>query len=117
MPCMSNSIQGPVPRKMVKFNPGLSQILSKVFLSKNMQLELTKYCSNDNTKCYSKQCIGRYNTKMEHNFNPGLVLTDFSGTGPWGLGLQVPINSWIAFMVFLCTYIKKTVSKTRQSTT
>ena len=29
---------------MVKFNLGLSQILSKVFLSKNMQLELTKYC-------------------------------------------------------------------------
>ena len=29
---------------MVEFNPGLSQILSKVFLSKNMQLELSKYC-------------------------------------------------------------------------
>ena len=28
---------------MDKFNPGLSQILSKVFLSKNMLLELTKY--------------------------------------------------------------------------
>ena len=27
---------GAVPRQMVKFNPGLSQILSKVFLSKNM---------------------------------------------------------------------------------
>ena len=27
---------------MVKFNPGLSQILNKVFLSQNMQLELTK---------------------------------------------------------------------------
>ena len=26
---------------MVKFNPGLSQILSRVFLSKIMQLELT----------------------------------------------------------------------------
>ena len=55
--------QGTVPRKFI---PGLSQILSKVFLSKNMQLELTKYCraftprySNDNTKCYSKQYIGR----------------------------------------------------------
>ena len=39
---------------MIKFNPGLSQILSKVFLSKNMLLELTKYCCvftwNDNTK-------------------------------------------------------------------
>ena len=38
----------------------------KVFLSKNMQLELRKYCgafpprcSNDSTKCYSKQYIGR----------------------------------------------------------
>ena len=46
--------------------PGPSSILSKVFLSENMQLKLTKYCSafsprysNDNTKCYSKQCIGR----------------------------------------------------------
>ena len=28
--------RGSVPRKMVKFNLGLSQILSKVFLSKNM---------------------------------------------------------------------------------
>ena len=28
--------QGPVPRKMVKFNPGFSQILSKLFLSENM---------------------------------------------------------------------------------
>ena len=56
---------GPVPRKMVKFNPGLSQISSKVFSSKNMQLEVTIYClvfttrySNNNTKCYPKQCIG-----------------------------------------------------------
>ena len=31
--------------KGVKFNPGLCQISSKVFLSKNMQLELTKHCS------------------------------------------------------------------------
>ena len=30
------SRQGLVPQKVVKFNPGLSQILSKVFLSKNM---------------------------------------------------------------------------------
>ena len=35
---------GPVPRKMVKFNPGLSQISSMVFSSKNMQLEVTIYC-------------------------------------------------------------------------
>ena len=40
---MSLRAQGPVPRKMVKFNLGLSQILSKVFLYKNMFLELTKY--------------------------------------------------------------------------
>ena len=59
-------VMGPVPRKMVKFDPGLSQILSKVFLYKNMSLELTKYfCvftlkfSDDNTQCFSKQCIGR----------------------------------------------------------
>ena len=45
---------------MVKVNPGLSQISSKVFLSKNIKLELTKFCipftprySDDNTKCYS----------------------------------------------------------------
>ena len=51
--------QGTVPRKFI---PGLNQILSKVFSSKNMQLELTKYCraftprySNDNKKWYSKQ--------------------------------------------------------------
>ena len=50
----------------VKFNPGLSQISSKVFLSKNKLLELTKYfCSftsrfsDDNTKCYPKKSIGR----------------------------------------------------------
>ena len=55
--------RGPVTRKMVKFNPGVSQILSKV---KNMSLELTKYCcvfpprsSDDYVECYSKQCIGR----------------------------------------------------------
>ena len=57
---------GPVPRKMVKLNRGLSQILSKIFLTKNMSLELTKYCflfttrlNDDNIEYYSKQCIGR----------------------------------------------------------
>ena len=35
---------GPVPRKIVKFNPGLSQIWSKVFPSKNTELEVLKYC-------------------------------------------------------------------------
>ena len=61
-----NFQQGPVPRKMIKFNPGLRQILSKVFLSKNMQFEFAKYCwainprnSNDNTKYNSKQYTGR----------------------------------------------------------
>ena len=51
--------------KMVKFNAALSQILSKVFFFKNMSLELTKYCcvftskfSDDNTECYSNQCVG-----------------------------------------------------------
>ena len=32
--------QGLVPQKMVKLNQGYHQILSKVFLSRNMQLEL-----------------------------------------------------------------------------
>ena len=60
------NLLGPVPQKMVKFNPGLSQISSKVFLSKNMKLELTKHClaftpryTDDNTKCYSKKFIAR----------------------------------------------------------
>ena len=59
-----NIQMGPVPQTMVKFKPGLSQILSKVFLSKNMQFELSKYCSaftptysDDNTKCYFTQNI------------------------------------------------------------
>ena len=36
-----NDHQGQVPRKMVKFNQVLSQILSMVFSSKNIQLEVT----------------------------------------------------------------------------
>ena len=59
------AILGQVPRKMAKFNPVFSQILSTVFSSKNMQFEVTKYCwafitrySNNNTKCYPKQCLG-----------------------------------------------------------
>ena len=35
---------GPVPRKMVKFNPRLSQISSRIFSSNDMQFEVTKYC-------------------------------------------------------------------------
>ena len=38
------AILGQVPRKMVKFKPVFSQILSTVFSSKNMQFEVTKYC-------------------------------------------------------------------------
>ena len=78
-----------VSRKMVKFNPGLSQILSTVFLFKNIQFEVTKCYwaltpryGNYNTKCYSKQYIGRENKKTEQNFNPGLALIGFSGTRP-----------------------------------
>ena len=59
------AILGQVPRKTVKFKPVFSQILSTVFSSKNMQFEVTKYCwafitrySNNNTKCYPKQCLG-----------------------------------------------------------
>ena len=82
--------QGWVPRKMVKFNPGLRKILNNVLLSKNLQLELTKNCwaftlryNNDNTKCYSKQYIERKNTKTEQNFNPpGLALIRLSETEP-----------------------------------
>ena len=52
---------------MVRFNPGLSQILSKVFLSKNMSFELAKYSGvftsrfSDDTKTTNKI------------FNPGLA--------------------------------------------
>ena len=89
---LTNVSLGRVPRKMVKFNPGLSQILSKVFLSKNTWLELTKYrCAftsqkrNENTKCYSKQCIGRLKLqKVNQNFNLWLALIGLSGTG-WDL--------------------------------
>ena len=35
---------------------------------------------NKNTKCYSKQYIGRQNTKTKQN--PGLALIGLSGTGP-----------------------------------
>ena len=56
----------PVPRMMVKFNPGLSEILSMVFLLRECNSSLhntgkpllwdtvTIY-----TKCFSKQCIGK----------------------------------------------------------
>ena len=51
--------------RWLTLNPELSQKSRKVLSSKNMQLEVTKYCrafttrnSNDNTKFYPKQCIG-----------------------------------------------------------
>ena len=55
----------PPPPPLPGLNAGLNQILSKVFLSKNMHLEHTKYClaftpryNNDNRKYYSKQYVG-----------------------------------------------------------
>ena len=57
---------GPVPRMMVKFNPGLSEILSMVFLQRACNSSLqnsVKHLLWDKVtiyiKCYSKQCIGR----------------------------------------------------------
>ena len=53
---------GPVPRMMVKFNPGLSEILSTVFLLRACNLSLQTTVLNMVTiftKCYSKQCIGK----------------------------------------------------------
>ena len=51
-------------KSVIRINIQMGQILSKVFLSKNMQFELSKYCSaftptysDDNTKCYSTQNI------------------------------------------------------------
>ena len=59
--CRNFEHLGPIPREIVEFDLGLSQIFtSKVFLSKNTQLELKQYCwafaprnSNDNKKCNS----------------------------------------------------------------
>ena len=75
---------------MVKLNPGLSQILSKIFLTKNMSLELTKYCflfttrlNDDNIEYYSKQCKGRKIQKWNRIFNPWLVLISLSWTWAW----------------------------------
>lgn len=60
-----NNALGPVLRKMIKFNLGLSQILGKVLLYTNMSLELTQYCcvftprfSEYNIERYSEQYIG-----------------------------------------------------------
>ena len=52
--------QGPVPRKMVKFNPGLILILSNVFLSTEEHVTRANQKNeyNDIRKCCSKQCIG-----------------------------------------------------------
>ena len=55
------NLPGPVPRKMIKFNPGLSQILSKVLLVyesvtlgyKMPLCPLYFEKRNDNTTCYS----------------------------------------------------------------
>ena len=68
----------------------LSQVLNKVFLSKNMQRKLTKdfwafnqRYSNNNTKSYSKQYMGRKNTNTGQNFTPKVALNGLSETGPW----------------------------------
>ena len=82
---------------MVKLNPGLSQILSKIFLTKNMSLELTKYCflfttrlNDDNIECYSKQCIGRYKYKNGTKFEIlDLVLLSLSGTWAWNFNKSI----------------------------
>ena len=69
--------QGPVPRKMVKFNPGLSEILSPVFLlrARNSSLQntaapLLRGKVMIDAKCFPKQCIGRVIQKLEQNLNP-----------------------------------------------
>ena len=41
---LKDLVQGQVAQKTVKFNPGLSQILSKVFLSYTCQLFLRYKC-------------------------------------------------------------------------
>ena len=70
---------------MVNFNPGLSQLLIKVFLTKDTAIRakqkhyFTPKYSADNTKCYSKQYIGRKITKTEQKVNPGLALIGLSG--------------------------------------
>ena len=81
----------PVSRKMVKFNPGLSQISSTIFSSKNMQLGVksvvesllrdTVLITQKVTLSNAQEC--RY--KTEQNFNPGLKLMGLSGTAPWYL--------------------------------
>ena len=63
---LNNWAQGPVPKKMVKFNPVLSEILSMVFLLRecNSSLQNTvELLLWDTvmiyTKCLPKKCIGR----------------------------------------------------------
>ena len=74
---------GPVPRKMIKFNPGLSQILGKVFCPRTCNsilprdtVMMTQNVTQNNTQEDKIQ-------KRNKNFNPGLALIGLSGTGPW----------------------------------
>ena len=107
---------GPVPQMMVKLNRRLSQILITVFLSKSVYLKPTKDClaftltySNNNTKCYSKQCTdGKYKI-VEQNLNPGLALMNLSEPGPWFVvypvfkpSLQKPAVLTRAVQCYLC---------------
>ena len=59
-------LQGPVPRKMVKFNPGLSLVLSEVFLLRICNLSYKQSCCaftpryhDDNKKGFSTQHVGK----------------------------------------------------------
>ena len=56
---LKDLVQGQVARKTVKFNPGLSQILSMVLLSKYCWAFTPRNSNNNNTKFYSKQYIGK----------------------------------------------------------
>ena len=73
------NLPGPVPRKMIKFNPGLSQILSKVPLvyesvTLGYKIPLCPLYfekRNDNTTCYSISNVYIYrkvNTKSGTKF-------------------------------------------------
>ena len=79
--------QGPLPRKMVKFNPGLNQISSKVFLSKNMKLELTKYClaftprySNNNTTQLTQLLLVLHTVvqSLDNNIQSDMIYLNFA---------------------------------------
>ena len=79
---------------MVKFNPGLSQILSKVFLSslQNTVVSLLRdsVMITQNVTLSNAQ-EGKYKI-WNKIFNPGLALIGLSGTGARGSFLESPDN-------------------------